>query len=78
MEMKKVTSSNIAEYGYDAARQVLCIRFTGGAGKTYHYTGVPPEVAQEFESAESKGRAFASIIRGQFPHSIVLDEDKPA
>jgi hypothetical protein len=70
-----VVSSNIAAHGYEASSKTLAIRFTGGSNKVYQYQHVPPDVAAEFAKAESIGRAFASMIRGKFEHSIVLDEE---
>ena len=70
-----VVSSNIAAHGYDAGSKTLAIRFTGGSPKVYHYRDVPPEVADSFAKAESVGRAFIGMIRGQFEHTIVLDEE---
>lgn len=67
-------SSNIAAHGYDAVARVLAIRFTGG-NKVYHYADVPPDVAKDFAKAPSIGRAFISMIRDQYAHTIVLNED---
>lgn len=60
-----VVSSNMAGYHYDAAAQVLTVKFANG--NYYAYSGVPASVAEDFEAAESKGSFFARQIRNQFP-----------
>jgi len=59
-------SSQIAAYGYDAASQVLAVQFMNSRGFIYQYREVPPEVAAEFEKAESKGKAFGALVRNRF------------
>lgn len=62
--LKAVKSSQIAEYGYDAATQTLAVRFAGGGG-LYHYHGVTPQAAAELEAAKSKGKHFMAHIRNR-------------
>ena len=70
--MTDVQSTNLKAFGYDPASQTLAVRF--GPGKVYHYTQVPANLAKQFAEAESKGKAFASMVRGKFEHTVVLDE----
>ncbi len=67
-------SSQIHSWGYDPARRTLGVRFhTKGkniaepaAPTEYHYFDVPPDTADAFAAAESKGSAFGKLIRGVF------------
>jgi hypothetical protein len=61
VEHVKVDSSNIESVGYDAATQVLEVRFINGGHYAYH--DVPPEVHAEFVAAESIGKHFYRVIR---------------
>jgi len=70
--LKPVTSKAMQAYGYDAATQVLAVRF--GPGKVHHYKGVPPEAVKAMEEAESLGSYFARLIRSHYPFEVVLDE----
>jgi hypothetical protein len=74
IELTPVVSSAVAAFGYEAISQTLAVRLT--SGKVYQYKDVPPNVAAEFGAAESIGRAYGSMIRGKFEHSIVLDDEK--
>ena len=60
-------SAAIRAIRYDAAHQKLVVRFVDGG--EYLYVGVPGEVHRSFVDAESKGRFFASEIRGRFPYN---------
>lgn len=70
--LQNCNSKTLQAYGYDAATGILAVRFS--AGKVYHYQGVPPDVYEKLSAAESIGSAFASLIRGQFEHNVILDE----
>lgn len=59
LESKMFTSS-----AYNAAKQILYLRFT--SGEVYRYFEFPGEQYQEFLDAESPGRYFLSNIRDQF------------
>lgn len=74
--MTDVQSTNLKAFGYDPASQPLAVRFA--PGKVYHYTNVPADLAKQFAEAESKGKAFASMVRGKFEHTVVLDEPDDA
>lgn len=65
IQMKPCTSSNVEAFGYDAARQVLAVRFNGG--KVYHYADVPSQVHAELAAATSVGQYVARhITAGQY------------
>jgi hypothetical protein len=49
----------------------LCL--TGG--RRYLYLGVPPDVAEEFAAAQSKGSYFNRAIRGRFDCHPLRDEE---
>lgn len=69
-------SSQIHSFGYDATTHTLGVKFHS-KGKNmaepappseYWYFGVPAHVAEAFAAAESKGSAFAKLIRGCFAY----------
>ena len=59
--MHPVTSSNIAEIGFDENTSVLYIRFNNG--QLYSYDDVPESVYNDLQSAPSIGRYFYQNIR---------------
>lgn len=59
-----VESSNLKSIGYDAATQTLEVEFKNRVVWQYH--GVPENIWHELEAAPSKGKYFASQIRGRF------------
>ncbi len=70
MQHTEVTSSNLKSYAYDAAFQVLEIRFKkkdGSPGGLYQYEGFPMEALERFMASPSKGRHFAQFIKGRYP-----------
>lgn len=60
MEMKPVTSSNIARIGYDPAARNLAVEFKSGG--VYHHADVSPEDHAAFMAADSKGKHYNSHI----------------
>lgn len=64
-----VTSSRIAELGYDPATAVLEIVFKEGS--IYRYRGVPERVFRTFLSVVSKGRFYDGVIRNKFPETRI-------
>jgi|GEM_PF-698480 len=56
-----VTSSAIRSVGYDSARRILEIEFTGGS--VYRYYEVPSDVYRGLMSAESHGKYFNRYIK---------------
>ncbi len=61
LESKMFTSS-----AYNAAKQILYLRFT--SGEVYRYFEFPEKQYPEFLDAESHGRYFLSNIRNQFSY----------
>lgn len=69
-----VRSSTLATVGYDAAGQLLEIRFlpgkkdaaAGKPGPLWRYAGVPAETHAALLAAESPGAYFAAEIKGAF------------
>lgn len=62
--LKDCSSSAIKRWGYDPASRTLALVFNNGTLR--HFPDVPADVAAEFEAAESKGRAYSTLIRGKF------------
>lgn len=63
--LKPVTgSAQIGAYGYDPATRVFAVVFHGSGA--YYFQEVPPATAEAFDLAESKGKAFHSLIKGRF------------
>lgn len=62
--MKASRSKAVAEHGYDAATQTMRVTFRGG--RSYEYSGVPPNVYGEFANNESHGVSFARLIAGKY------------
>lgn len=57
---------------YDPDRQVLDVTFT--TGRRYRYRGVPPDEADRFHAAFSKGRHFNAHIRDHYDFIEVASE----
>lgn len=74
--MKSVKSSHIHSVGYDPQNRMLLVRFKDGTG--YRYQNVEPETHADFMKSESKGRFFASRIRGIYPHAKAGPDDMSA
>lgn len=68
-EFAPFTSSNIAAIRYDNVQQLLEVEFLNGA--RYQYYEVPPQIAQSFDQAGSKGEFLAASIKGHYRYSRV-------
>lgn len=67
VQLKPVQGSKqVAAYGYDTTSGVLAVQFVNSPSYVYHYRGVDPDTAAEFEKSESKGAAMAKLIKGKF------------
>ncbi len=64
-----VTSSNIAEVGYDPATMTLEIAFNDGSA--YQYFDVPETVHQQFMGANSKGKFLHGNIKNNYRYTKV-------
>jgi len=64
MDWQSFESKLLTSAAYDAANQVLYLRFR--SGDVYRYFEFPEEQYQSLLDAESRGRYFLSHIRNQF------------
>lgn len=64
MDMKACVSSNISAYGYDSDTATLQVEFTSGS--VYAYNGVPKDIYDGLDAAESKGKYFNLNIKNAF------------
>jgi hypothetical protein len=69
MQRKPVTSSNLAEIGYDEKRRVLEVLFKSGT--LYQYFEVPPQEYQALMQASSHGQYLNANIKGRFRYARV-------
>ncbi|UIF90901.1 KTSC domain-containing protein [Cupriavidus sp. UYPR2.512] len=67
-----VSSSNLAGYHYDPAKQVFTVKFSSGTH--YAYSGVSAKTMKGFHEAESKGSFFAREIRSKHAHERLEEE----
>lgn len=58
-------STVVRRFTYDPPSQALDVTFV--SGRCYRYAAVPPDVAEAFRSAFSKGRFFNARIRDRYP-----------
>ena len=61
---KPEASSQIKEFGYDAASNTLAVRFKSGG--EYHYNGVPQETFDAMHKSSSIGSFLHTKIKGKF------------
>jgi hypothetical protein len=69
MERKPVSSTNIAEIGYDEPRRVLEVLFK--TGNIYQYFEVPLQEYQALMGASSHGQYLNSSIKGRFRYARI-------
>lgn len=69
MQRKPVTSSNIAEIGYDEASRTLEILFRNG--RLYQYFDVPLADYQGLMNAASHGQYLNAHIKGRYRYARV-------
>lgn len=67
MERQPVTSSNLAEVGYDPELETLEVQFKHGG--VYQYFNVPAFMHQRLMNADSLGRFFNAEIRNHYPEA---------
>ncbi len=67
MKLTPVVSSNVAAVGYDESGQILFIRFKTSE-KIYEHYGVPADVFNQLQTAESVGSFYARNIKGKYPN----------
>jgi hypothetical protein len=69
MQRRSVSSTNIAEVGYDEPRRILEVLFRNGT--TYQYFDVPPQEYQALMNAGSLGQYLNANIKGRFRYARV-------
>jgi hypothetical protein len=69
MDRIPVSSTDIAQIGYEADSQILEVEFLSGG--VYQYSNVPPNVFDEFMAASSKGRYFNAYVKERYPTTRV-------
>ena len=67
MELRKVSSSNLAAVGYNEEDQSLVIQFKNGM--FYEFKEVPIEVYNMMLRAPSIGKYFNAVIRNKFAYT---------
>lgn len=66
MTYERVSSTCIAEIGYDPPDRTLAIRFHNG--REYCYADIPPQAHRDLLAADSIGAYFNAAIRDAYPH----------
>ncbi|GAB7015456.1 KTSC domain-containing protein [Methanogenium cariaci] len=66
VEMFSVSSSNVAEVGYDKQSSQLYVRFNNGG--LYVYDGVPFNEFEYLKNASSVGTYLAQNIKNRYPY----------
>lgn len=69
MKRVPVTSSNVAEIGYDENRQILEVLFNNGS--LYQYFDVPRRVFDEILQSGSIGQYLNSLVKGVYRYARV-------
>lgn len=69
MNRQPVTSSNVAEVGYDTATMTLEVAFKNGA--VYQYFDVPESVYQELMRSDSVGKFLNEQIKNSYRYTKV-------
>lgn len=69
MNRTRVTSSNIAEIGYDEATSTLEVAFLNGS--VYQYFDVPKQISDGLMQASSHGEYLAQYVKGHYRYSKV-------
>lgn len=68
------TSSQVSAFGYDPVTKTLGVKFRSGGGSTYHYFGVPPEVAEAMKTTESVDKFVGTELRGKYAYEKQPDQ----
>lgn len=69
MTREPVSSSSLAEIGYDGSTQTMEVCFKNG--RIYQYFDVPHDVYDELRTAESPGGYLSSVVKGRFRYARV-------
>lgn len=68
-EMIPVSSSNVAEVGYDADNQILYVKFLNQS--TYIYKGVPEYEFENLKNAPSIGSYLHRNFKNVYPYERI-------
>lgn len=72
-------STQIYGHGYDLATQTLAVEYESNHEVlTYHYKGVPPELAAQLETAPSAGAFIHKQIKSKFDFDRIQKAPKEA
>ena len=66
MLRRPVSSTTVADIGYDAETSTLEVGFRSGG--VYEYYAVPPSIASALVNAPSVGRYLAAHIKGHYKY----------
>ncbi|MFT5162821.1 MAG: hypothetical protein ACI9FJ_001398 [Alteromonadaceae bacterium] len=69
IDMREVSSNNVASVGYDTSSATLQVTFNNGT--SYQYFDVPEHLFDELYSAGSVGGYLAAEIKGSYRYSKV-------
>lgn len=69
MRREAVTSTNVAEVGFDANSRILEVQFKTGA--VYQYFDVPQQIYDELRRASSIGGFINSNVKGHYRYARV-------
>ena len=69
MKREPVSSSTLAEIGYDGSTQTMEVCFKNG--RIYQYFDVPQAIYDELRRAESPGGYLSSKVKGEFRYARV-------
>ena len=69
MTRKPVSSSNLADVGYDSATQTLEVGFKNG--RIYQYFDVPERIYGDLMNAGSPGGYLSSEVKGKYRYARV-------
>lgn len=69
MEMHAVTSSNIAQIGYDSSTGTVRVVFNDGS--VYEYYNVEKHVFDDFLTASSVGKYLHQHLKGKYQYSRI-------
>lgn len=75
MDFIKVSSSNIEGMRYDSESHSLIVIFKGKELRGYRYFDVPSHIFEGMVLAESKGKFFASEIKGKFKFEPIQKQE---
>lgn len=69
MQREPVSSSNLAEIGYDSGTHTLEVCFT--SGRMYQYFNVPERIYDDLRKASSPGGYLNREIKGHYRYARV-------